>query len=156
MLGVLALNALVGPSAASNMSTAGTATAAFVLAVLGPLSLLGAGSSVCVSPTAIHYRAHSLAVSQVYDRSQIKVVHVSCSLGKKGGFWARLVVAMRDGQTFTLESVNLGALHSRSPSSFPFPQIFEALRDRPWDYTGIASDCPPELRRYFSYGYHGL
>ena len=81
-------------------------------------------------PLAIHYRAHSLAVSVLMIGSQIKVVHVSCSLGKKGGsgrVWSWRCAHLRPD----LHVGERQSWRAAGHSSFPFPQIFEALLDYP-------------------------
>lgn len=115
------------------------------VAVLLPIELFAAGSAVCMSPKAIHYRPHSLAALQVYALSQIEAVRPSCSRGSRGSWNARLVVSVREAGAF-----DLAAQHPYRLSSSP--EVSETLRDLPWDYSGIERGCPYYLRKLITVG----
>jgi hypothetical protein len=112
------------------------------VAILLPVELFAAGSAVCMSATAIHYRPHALAALQVHPLSQVEAVRPSCSR-RRGSWNGRLVVSVREAGTFDLAAQLAWRFSS-------YPEIFEVLRDRPWDYSGIERGCPHYLRKLIS------
>lgn len=112
------------------------------LAVGSPLALLYAGSSVCLSAAGVHSTAHALANPEVYKLSPTRPVRLYCTMSKKRTWDARLILDVGYGQTFTL------ALSPRS--RFSSAQIWEVLRDRLLDTSGVDPGCPHELKRLLS------
>jgi hypothetical protein len=118
----------------------------FLLTVLllVPIQLLAAGSAVCMSQTAIQYRAHSLAAPTVYPLSQIEKVRPSC--WRNRDWHVGLVVAMSDGATFDL----IGQVPRRLSASPA--QILDLMKGKPWDYSEIDRGCPQYLRKLITAG----
>jgi hypothetical protein len=112
-------------------------------AFLVPIGLLAAGNAVCMSQTAILYRAHSLAAVTAHPLSQIDAVRASCAR-PVSRLEARLEVVMRDGVTFDLLGRRPDLLWAHAP------RVRDLLRGKPWDESGIADSCPNYARKLIS------